>query len=140
MPSAKSTTNWWTTCRGSVNVALGVMSTAATRSLVERTPKPSEIPKTTSRTGKLSAFMLRQRNPRRQSSRMLTERINPKAMSGMMRMPRLEKDTEDKVTMTEASKVQRKMTSPNRISPENAESAERKTSMQTKKRSAALAM
>jgi hypothetical protein len=71
---------------------------------------------------------------------MLTERINPKAMSGMMRMPRLEKDTEDKVTMTEASKVQRKMTSPNRISPENAESAERKTSMQTKKRSAALAM
>ena len=46
----------------------------------------------------------------------------------------------DKLMMTETSTAQRKITIPNFISPENAESAERKTSMQMKNKSTALAM
>ena len=42
--------------------------------------------------------------------------------------------------MTETSIAQRKITMPNFINPGNAESAERKTSMQMKNRSTALAI
>jgi hypothetical protein len=71
---------------------------------------------------------------------MLTERMNPRAISGISMKPLCAKEIVEKLTITEARNAQRKTKVPNLISPENAESAERKTSMQTKKRSTALAM
>jgi len=71
---------------------------------------------------------------------MLTERINLIAISGMTRSPLCPKLTVDKLTMTEASIAQRKITVPNFSNPGKAESAERNISMQTKKRNTALAI
>jgi hypothetical protein len=57
-----------------------------------------------------------------------------------MRRPRWEKESVEKLTMTEAKAAHRKTTIPNLMSPVNAASAERKTSMQIKNKSTALAM
>ncbi len=87
------------------------------KSFVDMIPKPSATPKQTSRVVSPSAFMHRQRNARRQSSRMLTERISAMATSGIRSTPRCVKDTDDKLTIREASVVQRNTTVPSRISP-----------------------
>ena len=113
---------------------------AMMKSLEDIRPKPRAIPKAISRTERRKAFMLRQRKARRHNSRMLTERTSPKAISGISMKPLCAKEIVEKVTITETRIAQRKITIPNFISPGNAESAERKTSMQTKKRSTALAM
>src|ERR1035441_4871785 len=102
-------------------------------------PKPSAIPNERSAVDRCNAFMLRQRKANRDNSITLTERINPLAMSGTSRIPLCEKETVEKLTRTEANSAQRKTTMPNFVRPEKAESTERKTSIQTKKRSTALA-
>ena len=57
----------------------------------------------------------------------------------MASSPRCSNDTVEKVTMIETRTAQRKITMPNFIRPGKAASAERKTSMQTKNSSTALA-
>ena len=58
----------------------------------------------------------------------------------MLRMPRCEKEIDEKVMITEARTAQRKITMPNFINPGKDARAERKTSMQMKKSRTALAM
>ena len=84
--------------------------------------------------------MLKQRNASRQSSRMLTERINATAMSGTAASPWCTKLIEEKVSTTHTRIAQRKTTIPIFISPGNPESAERKTSMHTNSNRIALAI
>src|ERR1035441_1862584 len=71
------------------------------KSFADMRPKPRAIPKARSRTERRRAFMHRHRNASKQSSRMLTERINPSATSGMMRMPRCAYEIEPKLTIIE---------------------------------------
>jgi hypothetical protein len=57
-----------------------------------------------------------------------------------MKTRELSSENVDKLKITETRAAQRKTTVPSLWSPENAESADRKTSMQTKKSSTALAI
>jgi hypothetical protein len=83
--------------------------------------------------------MLRQRNASRHNSRTLTERIKPIRNVGMARMPRCAKEIEEKVTMTETRPPSGRSRA-ELHQPGKADSAERKTSMQMKNSSTALAM
>src|SRR5271168_2024407 len=132
IPRVSNTMAWKIYWKGSVSDEFSLMTAAITRSLADSIPNPKAIPNAKSRIGSRRAFMLKQRKASRQSSRMLTERIRPKAMSGMIRTPRCEYEMVEKVTRADASTAQRKITTPNFIRPEKAESAERKTSIDTK--------
>jgi hypothetical protein len=70
---------------------------------------------------------------------MLTECINLLAISGRTRLRGRSKESVERLTMAEARATQRKTTLPNLWRPGNVERAERKTSMQIKKDSTALA-
>src|SRR4051812_406469 len=102
------------------------MSDAEMKSLADMSPKPRAMPKAVSRIVSRSAFMLRQRKARRQSSRTLTDRIRLNATSAVVSLnPRCRNEIEEKVRITLTMMAQWKMTMPTFINPGNEESAER---------------